>query len=506
MTDSTPSPRSRLRVLAPLLLGAGLVALVVWSPWSGSGGGSGSEVGGSLRDAEAPADRIRAVARLGEFAVSTVTVPVSYDADRVLGDLESLIPSRFGALSERRPLPSFQGVEYAFQAQRGPFEATIQGDTVRVTTMIRYGGQVWYQTPFGIELTASCGVAGSDTATDAPRAVLTLSSPIEIRDDWSLRSNVTVDRLEPAGESDQCIIDVLQLQLDATDAIMIEARAALEREAEAIDRALAQVEIRPFLESYWATMQQPVSIAPGTWLTLNPEGVHFASGPASAGSTSSSLHGRLEITARPRVVVGRRPAAPTGSFPVLASGPSARGNDLVVEGRADYDALSSLASDLLEGQGFRIAGRSLRVHDVRVAGSGNGKISVDLEVEGGVQGTIHLLGTPAFDPGSGELSFPDLEYSVEGGRMVRLTAWALRVFLPGYVRERLRWPLGDLLESDGLFADRGLDVRFGEEARLEGTLGDVEVTEMAATDAGLIVRSRIETNALLRIGPESTTQ
>ena len=108
---------------------------------------------------------------LGELPVSFVTVSVAYAAEALTDALELRVPLVSGDLKSRRSYPPDPRFQYAFEARRAPFQLQLRGDTVHLSTVVQYAGQLWFQTPFGAELTASCGVAHEHVANDAPRAV-----------------------------------------------------------------------------------------------------------------------------------------------------------------------------------------------------------------------------------------------------------------------------------------------------------------------------------------------
>ena len=202
--------------------------------------------------------------------------------------------------------------------EREPFDVEIRGDTVRLTTIVRYGGQVWYSTPFGVELTASCGISERTTGMGGLRAVVGFSSPIQIEEQWTLRSNVTVDRVEPVAPDDRCVLSVFQFELDATEPIMAEVRRRLEFEATRIDSVLATVELRRSLEEPWSLAQEPIRLAPDTWLSLTPLGLGYRVDP-EPGPGSQQLRGHLEVAAQPQVILGRRPENPSRPLPAARS-------------------------------------------------------------------------------------------------------------------------------------------------------------------------------------------
>ena len=478
MTVRATKSRKFIWILAPLLLGAGLVLLIGRS---------------SDRDPGAP------VAALGELPISTIGIPVLYTPDELIDELELQIPVLLGGLGARRRYPTDPRLQYAFEAEREPFQVEVRGDTVRLTTIIQYGGQIWYDTPLGVELTASCGVSEGETEVDAPRATVVLSSPIEIDEDWNLRSKVTVEAVQPLTQDDRCRLSVLQFQLDATEPIMTEVRRWLQSQAEQIDSALAALPLRPSIEESWAAIQDPIALAPDSWLALRPLGLGYRV-DQNSGSASQPIRGEIQIRLQPRIVFGRRPDTSFRPLPPLGSDSDGGDPWVAVEGRAEYGTLSAIAAVAVVGRRFQIAGRTIEIRSVALSGSNDGRVTVEFEVEGGLKGRVRLTGTPVFDASADQIHFPDLQFSIETDDVLaRAAEWLLSTALPNFLRRRARLPVSETL-AEGQELMQELNFRFSDTARLEARVGALEITEVAATQGGLVVRSRVRPEAVLHIG------
>ncbi len=474
--------RGLILILALLLLGAGLVVVMALTM------ARNPDRGGGVLPTE-----------LGELPVSTIAIPVVYSPEDLIERLERAAPMRLGGLEERWSSPTDPRLHYAFDAEREPFDVEVRGNTVHLSTIVRYSGQVWYETPLGLELTAACGVADGETASDAPRALVAFSTPIEVDEGWNLRSRVTVERVEPLTPDDRCRMSVLQFQLDATEPIMAEVRRWLDEEAGRFDSALAALPLRPFVEGAWATIQQPVSLASNTWLSLSPIGLAYCIDSRLA-SPLDPIQGQLQITAQPRIIVGRSPDISPRPLPPLGS--ELKGVDpwVVVEGRVEYEALSAFVSGTVRGRRFQFADETIEILSLELSGSDDGWVAAELEVSGGREGRVRLVGTPAFDASAGQIRFPDLEVSVETDDLLaRATAWLMSLGRPIYADLGVTVPMSEMLAAVWNLPN-GLSYQISDEVNLEGELGSPEITGVAATGAGIIVRSRVRPGALLRIG------
>jgi hypothetical protein len=109
---------------------------------------------------------------------------------------------------------------------------------------------------------------------------------------------------------------------------------------------------------------------------------------------------------------------------------------------------------------------------------------------------VRLVGTPVLDAATDELTVPDLDVRLEsGGLLPRLLVQVARLF-PGIVRARARLPLEELAPAS---LDERVELRLSDEATLDATLAELEVTGVVATEEGIRVRGRIRPDAALRV-------
>jgi len=476
-----------VRIVAPLLLAAGLVLFLVLNY---PGGRDDPGRPGISSQERGP----------GDLPLSLVTVTLAYDAADMLDELERAVPLQMGGLHLRQAHPTLQGLQYAFVARRDPFTVEMSGDSLRIATVIRYGGQAWYAAPFGLQLTTSCGI--STGAEGDLRTAVAFASPIQIEDDWSLRSAVELTRIEPVSPADRCVISLAGAELDVTDELLAAAEAWFRDQASRIDEVFAATRTTDQLEAYWEMLGNPIPLGGDAWLALGAEGVRFADLRGN-GSEGGRFQAVVEIAARPRITVGTPPEAEVRALPPHGRAWVDEGAGILVEGRVDYASISELAAAELRETEWAAFGRSVRIRQVRISGVGDGRMSVVVEVEGALEGSIELVGTPVFDPVSNEIHIPDLAVTVPSGTLLlRSAGWVLRTWFPSRIRALARWPMSGVLAEGRAAANQGLNVRFSDEVRMEGTMGAMEVVSIQASDDGLVVRGRVEATTHILIAQE----
>lgn len=455
-----------------------------------------------------------------EVPVSAVPLPVLLDLDAVEAALEDRVPRRFGDITRRRSHPASPGLQFAFQADREDLRLEAGEEALRVVGTVSYRVRIWAPSPLGGELTASCG---DEPGEPAPRARVVLSSPVDPDPDWTLRSRIRVDAVEPLTdrEWDRCRAGLGDSRVDVTPLLTSTLRERLQEATADMDSVLAGLDLRSRLQTVWRVLQEPLPLGDGLWLALDPAGVRYGgwarvgrerilpgTGPPLAGD-GRPLRLDLELLLRPRIVLGDRPAPPGTPLPRLRTAPSDGGEDphggrpLVVEGRLDYRALARRLTRELRDAEPRLAGRTVRIRELQLSGRQDGKLEAVVRLEDGWRGRLKLTGTPVLDRDRNALALPDLDVSVDdGGLLLRGAVGLVRVVAPRRIRRGARLPLDETLRSARRAASRELDRRLLPGLRLEGDLASLELEGMAVGPGALVLRVRAEPRIGLRVSVE----
>lgn len=316
------------------------------------------------RDRGAPAAaRARAAAdsivdSLPALEPSLVSVPVRYELGPAIGALERALPRTLGDLGQRRPVPGHDRMSYAFVAERAPFEVSVRGSTVTVSSIVSYRARGWVKPPIGPSISGSCGVDG-----DAPRLRVTLTSTVRLAPDWRLRARTAVPTVEPASTTTRDKCRVTLVNLDVTDRVVAAVRGQLEGKAALLDERVGRVDVRSRVGKWWTLIGRPLRVADGVWLVLQPESVRVGALRADG----RTLVAPVSLTARPRIVTGARPESSTVALPDITPGaPGDAGLNLLLEATLGYDAATAMLTRQLAGRRFERAGRVVTVRDARV--------------------------------------------------------------------------------------------------------------------------------------------
>lgn len=424
---------------------------------------------------------------------SSLNVPVSYDLSPIVDDLERIIPRRIGDLEARQVLPSNRRIEFSFDARRDRFRVRLDGDTARITAVVHYRGRGWYDPPIGPTIGASCGVREGDAA---PRAIIALSAPIGITEEWRLSTRSRVHRVAPLSSErrDRCRITFVSV--DITDRLMDAVAKLLRDHGPEIDAAVAGVDVRSEFEKLWQTLQTPIELTDSVWLLIDPLAVR--KGPVT--SEGLMVTANIGLTATPRIIVGRRPDVAHRPLPPLDTGVVQEGLRVEVQGIVDYDVASSVIANELVGRTFERARHNVRITGARLYGIGGGRLALQITFTGSSRGRLYFVGTPELDPETRQVTIPDLDVELASSDvLLRSLAWLGRSPLVDFLRERARFPIEDPIVLGRKYLLEGLNRELSDDVTLSGEVIDVQPIGVHATQRALFIRASAEATARLTV-------
>lgn len=422
---------------------------------------------------------------------SNLAVPIRVELASLLAELESSVPLRWGSLEERHTVGDRTDV--AFALERSPFTASFEGSLARLTATIHYRARAWYDPPVLPTVSASCGTGEDERA---PRLVVTLEAPITVTPDWRLAAEAGIGGIRPASDDDRDRCRVTVIRLDMTGRVIEGARSVILDHAAEIDSLVANVDVRSSFEGWWATLAEPVELTENIWLVMDPLSVRRG----AIRGEGEAVVVPVTLTARPRVVVGRRPDVTVPPLPPLDVGEVEPGLEILAEGRAEYETASRMLTDEFRGREFSRGERMVRIRSVTVSGIGGGRLALAVDVTGSARGVLYLVGTPEYDPETGQVAVPDLDFDIATADvLLEGASWLARAGLAGLMRQQARWPAAPAVDWVSEQLGKGLNRSLSDEVALRGSVGEVTILGVRAMRDALIVRARASARASLEV-------
>ena len=417
---------------------------------------------------------------------ATIGLPVTISLAKIRAGLDSIFPA-VDSLDRARCTALGGLVCHQYLYRRDSLDLHMQGDRVVLQTSLRYSGRVALP---GLDAgIASCGMPPEPMK----RASMRLSTSLYWRSDWRLASRGTTVAAEL---TDRCAVTLLRVDATPLMRRLIEAQTASLRQQ--IDSVIPSVgDLRPAAESLWRVMQQPLLLdsASSIWLVMTPETVSLMPITGSGGAASTAM----VLKARPRVVVGSRPAATQRPLPILTLANRSAGIHIPIEIEVPFSDLSQRATALLSGE---VAGKGIRVGEVAVWGVGDTAV-VRVGMTGKMSGSLYLLGRVAYDSAARAVLTSDLRYTLASNNAmsrVKATLGAGRIKSAiDEVTGHGRLGLGQQLDSLKSLLTRQLNRELAPGIVLVGSVTDVRFRALYTTQTAFVLRAVLDGEAVVQV-------
>lgn len=415
-------------------------------------------------------------------SLSRFSVPLEYDFSAVLGVVEKNVPVKFGSLDSVRVIGTDTRKHYAFEATRGKFTAFAEGNLLHLRSTLEYSARGYYKPVIGPTIGAGCG-----DATQRPRIVVELATPISLTPDWHLQSHARVVRVEPASAEPRDHCDVSILHHDVTGRVVDAARAGLEGQLANIDHKVGAVDLTAHVTEWWGALARPIKLTDGVWLLLGPERLRAG----RVRGRSKILTVPVSLDARPRIVTGSsEPVDAVPPLPALARDTSSDGFHVVLDGLVDY-ATATRAMNMAAGQkSVSQAGHVIILKTFTVLPDTGGRLAVTLVFGGDASGVLRLVGTPRYDHVHDVVTVPDLDFDVHSNsKLLQTYSWLKSSALRDEFREKAHIPVQPALARGRALLLDGLNRKIGDAVTLSATVDSVSVRGLFVTRDGVLVRA-----------------
>jgi hypothetical protein len=364
--------------------------------------------------------------------VSYVNIPVSIPLASLQAQLDAAIERTHGVEPFHAQLnggsaPPACGVDAGYAVERDGLVLGASNGAVVTTVPVRYWLKARKQVPCpGETIEASCGAEGEDPR----RAQIAWETRMEILPDLSTRVQSTP---RPVVAEDRCVLQ--PFGLDITAPLTAAFDSALRKWTPEVDRRVSAVlDLRQRMQAAWLRMSEPREIQQGVWLAWKPEGIGIVPIVVDAEAVTTGI----QLRVRPAVVVGAKPDAAQAPMPPAysASPDDAFGLQLPIQVQSAYvqEKLDHALGIREGGMPVSVGNVSTRIVAAEITGSG-AQVQVRVQFAGDVSGTALLAGTPVYDPGTRDLMFPDLDYTLDSDQFLLKSA---NLVAHSQVRDRLR--------------------------------------------------------------------
>jgi hypothetical protein len=397
-----------------------------------------------------------------EAQPSFIAAPIRVDLAPLLAAAERSTPKVPPGVDTWTALPGMAlgNPAYRFNLYRDPLYFVLTGKRLAVHTTVHYWMEVGLQMKGWVKGIGACG----QPPETFRRARLGLALEVALTPDWGLDLKILPE--EPL-RLDTCQITVLGY--DITDKVLAGMKDAMFKATLAMEQQLKASDLlRQRAAAVWQQALEPVELAPGVYLKLNPERIRLAPWQ----SQGKELIITPEIQTRPTLTLGPRPEVEVRPLPALdlSAAPIQPGFRMRVEADLSYQHASAQLAGQMVGKRFDTDKGSFEVLSAAVRGQGDQAI-LEIGLKGKVNGKLNLIGKPVFDPQTGVLQLQNLDYTLESQSWITaMGEWLFRSTLRKTLAEKCNWFMDKSFKDMKSQAERGLNRSLSPELSMAGSI------------------------------------
>ncbi|WEK38066.1 MAG: DUF4403 family protein [Candidatus Pseudobacter hemicellulosilyticus] len=342
---------------------------------------------------------------LPALPVSQINIPIKVYMKPLLSMMDSSTAKEF--TSDKWPDYTLSSCDfrYKYRFVRSPFVFTCVNNKVNIAFRGNYqiagsrcacafGKQV---TPW---ISGSCGF-GSEPLR---RVDINISSVLNLLPNHQVLTATRLDKLQPL---DKC--EVTLMANDMTSEIMDSIKVSIESYATTFDNFVQSLNNSEQLRQWRSGGSRVMPISQYGFLNLNPTMLRIGKFNASRDTLYFSLgfSGSPQFSSDSQRLVTRSP------LPPVTNTDNPGQISTYLNAVYEYKFFNKLLNDSLRNKPFELKGRTFVIKDVKVQGTNEGKLSVDIAFTGNRSGVLHLSGMPKLDTARQVLSMENLSFSVD---------------------------------------------------------------------------------------------
>jgi hypothetical protein len=414
--------------------------------------------------------------------LSNIDVPVTVDLKSYIVQAENSVPTKYS--DNQQPC---EGLRYFYTFTRTPFTITGNNNVVNLKFVGSYGFNASYcakcSALFGSGpqcvvpvVSAQCGMGN-----EPPRRMeISYQTTITLLSDYHLKSKTI---LYPAPRPiDRC--NVFMGNIDVTDRLIQYISGPLNNLGKQVDDKIAAYNIKPIVEQLWKNIASETRVGDVGYVSINPESVRLS----NFSLNGSLLNFSVGLSAKPVVTtVSNHP--PSKPVPNLTAYTPAKGFNVYLDLLENYDHLTKVVNQQVAGQSAQIAGKEFIVDNTKIWGIGK-QIVMQVEFKGSSTGIIYLVGTPTYDPGTHELSFPDLSFDLQTKAwMLKAAKWMFNGRITEMIRQRATYNLAKFIADSKARIQNEMSRDMGNGVYSDVSIRDLDIQAIFPTEDKLIVRT-----------------
>jgi hypothetical protein len=402
---------------------------------------------------------------------STISVPVEIDVKSV----ETLLNKEInGLIYEDNSLTNNNNDNLMLKVwKRDNFKIDMEGDQLSYRIPLK----IWAKAGFKFE---KLGISISDYRDINLEIALKFRTKVTLNKDWSITTKTVTDGYDWIS---QPTVSIAGYNLPITfvaDAILKANQSKIGSEVD--DAIKTNLDIRNMVSTPWKMIQKPFKLSDEykMWLKITPTEV-FSQPLLSKNNKIRNTIGFKTIT---ETYIGKEPPYKVSNTPPQLSILSKVDDGFEINVLSDipFTEANELAKKYLLGKTFENGKKKITINEMRLYG-GDGKIIVETQVSGSLNGKIYFTGVPYYNPADSTIRVRDFNFEMQTkNALLKSANWLMHGSFVSMIEKRLEFPLkSNLLDARKMIQSSLSNYDMGMGTTLKGRLDDLNIEGIILT-------------------------
>ena len=402
---------------------------------------------------------------------STILVPVEIDVKSV----ETLLNKELtGLIYEDKSLTNNNNDNLLLKVwKRDNFKIDMEGDQLSYRIPLK----IWAKAGFKFE---KLGISLSDYRDFNIEIALKFRTKITLNKDWSLTTKTISDGYDWISQPTVNIAGYNMPIKFVADAILKANQGMISNEVD--DAIKAKIDIKSMTSTPWKMIQKPFKLSDeyNMWLKITPTEV-YSQPLLSKNNKIKNIIGFETIT---ETYIGKEPTYKISNTPsqLNISNKVDDGFEINVLSDIPISEVNTQARKYLLGKTFENGKKKITINEMKLYGS-DGKIIVETDVTGSINGKLYFTGIPYYDGSDSTIRVKDFNFEMHTkNALLKSANWLMHASFVSMINKRLEFPLSSNIKDARKMIQTSLaNYDMGMGTTLKGRLDDLKVEGVLLT-------------------------
>ncbi|MBB6372015.1 DUF4403 family protein [Chryseobacterium shigense] len=326
--------------------------------------------------------------------------------------------------------------------------------------------------------------------------VMSFNTTISFKNNWTITTNTQPNGFRWVTKP---VLDYGKIQIPITSLVEKSLKEQQGKFAKTIDQQMAtQLNFQQYAVMAWNVFSQPFNISEeyNTWLKISPIGVNMT--PLKFYGNEITTNIGMDIYSE--TFTGSKPAASpmiksAGNFNIVPT----LANQFLLQTTANvpFSEATNIARNMFMNKEYDVRGSKVKIKDIRVYGA-EGRVIVEAETEGYVNGKAIISGVPVYDETKRKIVLSNTKFNLKTANILQKTATLL---FKGKIVKMIEDEYGIPTQDLELASKKSIEEAFNKEyykgLKMNGKVFSLKPGSVLLNESG--ITAVIETSATLKL-------